>query len=158
MIKRVKPYVRVSRMRRYRMVDMCKGKKNNDFNALMMSLMWDCTWYGISKIHSQHHRILPRTSLDLHLTYHPSIYPCCLALDLSLFFFFSLFFFIFLSFLFFLFSSSFSYSLSLSLSLSLSFIMCTHTQIYIYIFLPHIFIFSSEAFCPSFFYKYQSEF
>jgi hypothetical protein len=29
MIMRVKPYVRVSRMRRFIMVDMCKGKKNN---------------------------------------------------------------------------------------------------------------------------------
>jgi hypothetical protein len=27
MIMRVKPYVRVSRMRRFRMVDMCKGEK-----------------------------------------------------------------------------------------------------------------------------------
>jgi hypothetical protein len=27
MIMRVKPYVRVSRMRRFRMVDMCKEKK-----------------------------------------------------------------------------------------------------------------------------------
>jgi hypothetical protein len=27
MIMRVKPYVRVSRMRRFRMVEMCKGKK-----------------------------------------------------------------------------------------------------------------------------------
>jgi hypothetical protein len=43
MIMRVKPYVRVSRMRRFRMVDMCKGKKNNDFKALMMSSMSDCT-------------------------------------------------------------------------------------------------------------------
>jgi hypothetical protein len=59
MIMRVKPYVRVSRMRRFRMVDMCKGKKNNDFKALMMPSVSDCTWYGISKIRSQHHRILP---------------------------------------------------------------------------------------------------
>jgi hypothetical protein len=43
MIMRVKPYVRVSRMRRFRMVDMCKGKENNDFKALMMSSMSDCT-------------------------------------------------------------------------------------------------------------------
>jgi hypothetical protein len=68
MIMRVKP--RVSRMRRFRMVYMCKRKKNNDFKALMMSSMSDCTWYGISKIRSQHHRILPCTSLDLHFTYH----------------------------------------------------------------------------------------
>jgi hypothetical protein len=47
MIMRVKLYVRVSRMRRFGMVDMCKGKKNNDFKALMMSSMSDCTWYGI---------------------------------------------------------------------------------------------------------------
>jgi hypothetical protein len=70
MIMRVKPCVRVQRMRRFRMVDMCKGKKSNDFNTLMMSSMLDSTWYGISKIRSQHHRILPRTSLNLHLTYH----------------------------------------------------------------------------------------
>jgi hypothetical protein len=52
MIMRVKPYARVSRMRIFRMVNMCKGKRNNDFKALLMSSMSDCTWYGISKIHS----------------------------------------------------------------------------------------------------------
>jgi hypothetical protein len=92
------------------------------------------------KIRSQHHRILPRTSLDLHLTYHPSLYPSCIALD-------------FLSFIF-LFSLSFLYSLSLSLSLSL-FLLCGHTLIYSFL---HIFIFYSEAFRPSFCYEYQSEF
>jgi hypothetical protein len=74
------------------------------------------------KIRSQHHRILPRTSLDLHLTYHPSLYPSCIALD-------------FLSFIF-LFSLSFLYSLSLSLSFSF-FIMWAHTHIF---FPPHLYL------------------
>jgi hypothetical protein len=125
-------------MRRFRMVDMCKGKNNNDFKALMMSSMSDCTLYGILKVRSQHHRILPRTSLDLLLTYRPSLYPSCLALDLSFFFFFL--------------SLRFIFLLFLSL-----FFLCVHTHIHIYIFFPHIFIFSSEAFNPSFFYEYQSE-
>jgi hypothetical protein len=66
--------VRVSKMRRFRMVDMWQGKNNNDFRTLMMSLMSDHTWYAKSKIRCQHHPILPCTTLDLHLTYHPSLY------------------------------------------------------------------------------------
>jgi hypothetical protein len=39
-----KPYVGISRMRRYRMVDMCKGKRKYDYEAPMMSSLSDCTW------------------------------------------------------------------------------------------------------------------
>jgi hypothetical protein len=39
-----KPYVGISRMRRYRMVDMCKGKRKYDYEAPTMSLLLDCTW------------------------------------------------------------------------------------------------------------------
>jgi hypothetical protein len=39
-----KPYVGISRMRRYRMVDICKGKRKFDYEAPMLSLLSDCTW------------------------------------------------------------------------------------------------------------------
>jgi hypothetical protein len=38
-----KPYVGISKIRRYRMVDMCKGKKY-DCEAPMTSSLSDCTW------------------------------------------------------------------------------------------------------------------
>jgi hypothetical protein len=54
MIIRNKPYVGISRMRRrymlkkrmrrYRMVDMCKGKRKYDYETPMMSPLSDCTW------------------------------------------------------------------------------------------------------------------
>jgi hypothetical protein len=44
MIMRIKPYVGISRMRRYRMVDMCKGKRKYYYEALMTSSLSDCTW------------------------------------------------------------------------------------------------------------------
>jgi hypothetical protein len=44
MIMRVKPYVGKSRIRKYRMVDMCKGKRKYDYEVPMMSSLSDCTW------------------------------------------------------------------------------------------------------------------
>jgi hypothetical protein len=44
MIMRINPYVGISRMRRYRMVDMCKGKRKYDYEALMTSSLSNCTW------------------------------------------------------------------------------------------------------------------
>jgi hypothetical protein len=44
MIMRIKPYVGISRMRRYRMVDMGKGKRKYDYEAPMTSSLSDCTW------------------------------------------------------------------------------------------------------------------
>jgi hypothetical protein len=44
MIMRINPYVGISRMRRYRMVDMFKGKRKYDYEALMTSSLPDCTW------------------------------------------------------------------------------------------------------------------
>jgi hypothetical protein len=44
MIMRIKPYVGILRMRRYRMVDMCKGKRKYDYEAPTTSLLSDCTW------------------------------------------------------------------------------------------------------------------
>jgi hypothetical protein len=44
MIMRIKPYVGISRIRRYRMVDMCKGKRKYDYEAPMTSSLSDCTW------------------------------------------------------------------------------------------------------------------
>jgi hypothetical protein len=44
MIMRINPYVGISRMRRYRMVDMCKGKRKYDYEELMTSSLSDCTW------------------------------------------------------------------------------------------------------------------
>jgi hypothetical protein len=43
-IMRINPYVRISRMRRFRMVDMCKGKRKCDYEAPMTSSLSDCTW------------------------------------------------------------------------------------------------------------------
>jgi hypothetical protein len=39
-----KPYVGISRIRRYRMVDMCKGKRKYDYEAPTTSSLSDCTW------------------------------------------------------------------------------------------------------------------
>jgi hypothetical protein len=44
MIMRINPYVGISRMRRFRMVDMCKGKRKYDYEASMTSSLSDCTW------------------------------------------------------------------------------------------------------------------
>jgi hypothetical protein len=44
MIMRIKPYVGISRIRRYRMVDMCKGKRKYDYETPMTSSLSDCTW------------------------------------------------------------------------------------------------------------------
>jgi hypothetical protein len=44
MIMRNNPYVGISRMRRFRMVDMCKGKRKYDYEALMTSSLSGCTW------------------------------------------------------------------------------------------------------------------
>jgi hypothetical protein len=41
---RIKPYVGISRTRRFRMVDMCKGKRKYDYEALMTSSLSNCTW------------------------------------------------------------------------------------------------------------------
>jgi hypothetical protein len=43
-IMRINPYVGISRMRRFRMVDMCKGKRKYDYEAPMTSSLSDCTW------------------------------------------------------------------------------------------------------------------
>jgi hypothetical protein len=42
-IMRIYPYVGISRMRRFRMVDMCKGKIKYDYEAPMTSSLSDCT-------------------------------------------------------------------------------------------------------------------
>jgi hypothetical protein len=44
MIITINPYVRISRMRRFRMVDMCKGKRKYDYEAPTTSSLSDCTW------------------------------------------------------------------------------------------------------------------
>jgi hypothetical protein len=44
MIMRIKPYVGISWMRIFRMVDMCKGKRKYHYEAPMMSSLSDCTW------------------------------------------------------------------------------------------------------------------
>jgi hypothetical protein len=41
---RINPYVGISRMRRFRMVDMCKGKRKYDYEAPMTSSLLDSTW------------------------------------------------------------------------------------------------------------------
>jgi hypothetical protein len=40
----INPYVGISRMRRFRMVDMCKGKRKYVYEAPMTSSLSDCTW------------------------------------------------------------------------------------------------------------------
>jgi hypothetical protein len=44
MTMRINPYVGISRMRRFRMVDMCKVKRKYDYEAPMTSSLSDCTW------------------------------------------------------------------------------------------------------------------
>jgi hypothetical protein len=44
MIMRFKPYVGISRIKRYRMLNMCKGKRKYDYKAPMTSSLSDCTW------------------------------------------------------------------------------------------------------------------
>jgi hypothetical protein len=44
MTMRINPYVGTSRMRRIRMVDMCKGKREYDYEAPMTSSLSDCKW------------------------------------------------------------------------------------------------------------------
>jgi hypothetical protein len=44
MIMRINAYVGISRMRRFRMVDVCKGKRKYDYEAPMTSSLSDCTW------------------------------------------------------------------------------------------------------------------
>jgi hypothetical protein len=64
MIMRINPYVGISRMRRYRMVDMCKDKRKYDYEAPMTSSLSDCTWLEKSKSFiSQQRDILPCTLL-----------------------------------------------------------------------------------------------
>jgi hypothetical protein len=44
MMMRINPYVGILKMRRYSMVDMCKGKRKYDYEAPMTSSLSDCTW------------------------------------------------------------------------------------------------------------------
>jgi hypothetical protein len=44
MITRINPHVGTSKMRRFRMVDMCKGIRKYDYEAPMTSSLSDCTW------------------------------------------------------------------------------------------------------------------
>jgi hypothetical protein len=44
MIMRINPYVGISRVRRFTMVDMFKGKRKYDHEAPMTSSLSDCTW------------------------------------------------------------------------------------------------------------------
>jgi hypothetical protein len=44
MFMRINPYVGISRMRRFGVVDMCKGKRKYDYEAPMTSSLSDCTW------------------------------------------------------------------------------------------------------------------
>jgi hypothetical protein len=39
-----KLYLGISRIRRYTMVDMCKGKRKYHYEALITSSLSDCTW------------------------------------------------------------------------------------------------------------------
>jgi hypothetical protein len=41
---RINPYVGISRMRRFRIVDVCKGKRKYDYEAPMMSSLSDWIW------------------------------------------------------------------------------------------------------------------
>jgi hypothetical protein len=123
MIMRINPYVGIARMRRYRIVDMCKGKRKHDYEAPMTSSLSDCTWLEKSwKFH-------------LSTTWHPSLHFIFLLLDSSL------------SYL-----SCHSSSLSFfSFFQSLSFILSyTYIFLYFYIFLSffsiHIFFLLT---CPS---------
>jgi hypothetical protein len=62
MIMRINPYVGISRMRRYRMVYMCKGKRKYDYEAPMTSSLSDCTW------------LEKESKFFLSTTWHPSLH------------------------------------------------------------------------------------
>jgi hypothetical protein len=44
MIMRINTYEGISRMKRFRMVDMWKGKRKYDYEAPLTSSLLDCTW------------------------------------------------------------------------------------------------------------------
>jgi hypothetical protein len=64
--------VGISRIWRYRMVDMCKGKIKYDYEAPMMSSLLDCTW------------LEKEWKFHLSTTWHPSLHFIFLSLDSSL--------------------------------------------------------------------------
>jgi hypothetical protein len=72
MIMRINPYVGISKMGRYRMVDMCKGKRKYDYEATMTSSLSDCTW------------LEKEWKFRLSTTWHPSLNFIFISLDSSL--------------------------------------------------------------------------
>jgi hypothetical protein len=70
---RINPYVGISRMIRFRMVDMCKGKRKYDNEAPTTSSLSDCTWLEKSESFvSQQRDILPCTFIFSFHLIHPS--------------------------------------------------------------------------------------
>jgi hypothetical protein len=122
-----KPYVGISRIRRYRIVLMCKGKRKYDYEAPMTSSLSDCTWLKKeSKFHlsTMWHPFLHFIFLSLdsslsYLSYHSSFFLFLfqsLSFIFSYTYFFFTFLFFFLSFPYTYFSFYFSLSWHLYLS------------------------------------------
>jgi hypothetical protein len=62
MIMRINPFVGISRMRRFRMVDMCKGKRKLWQRGTDASSLSDCTW------------LEKEWKFRLSTTWHPSLH------------------------------------------------------------------------------------
>jgi hypothetical protein len=84
-----KPYVGISRIRRYRMVDMCKGKRKYDYEAPMTSSLSDCTWLERVEVSSLNN---VTSFLALYFFFH-LIHPSHIFLATPLLSFSSIFFF-----------------------------------------------------------------
>jgi hypothetical protein len=124
MIMRINLYVGISRMRRFRMVDMCKGKRKYDYEAPMTSSLSNCTW------------LEKEWKFRLLTTWHPSLHFFSFTWFIPLISFFPLLF----SFLFFSFFQSL-YFILLYFIIFFPFFLF-HMHIFLFIF-PYLDIFFS---------------
>jgi hypothetical protein len=89
MMMRINPYVGILKMRRYSMVDMCKGKRKYDYEAPMTSsLSIAHGWKKIESFVSQQRDMLPCTLFFFHLIHPYHIFLATPLLSFSSFFFF----------------------------------------------------------------------
>jgi hypothetical protein len=124
MIMRINPYVGISRMRRFRMVDMCKGKRKLWLRGTNDVLVVGLHMVGKRVKVSSLNNVTSFLALYFFLSLDSSLsYPSFHSSFLFLFFFFHSFILIFFSFF------TFLYFLSFFLSL---FLFHTHTFLFIF--------------------------
>jgi hypothetical protein len=138
-----KPYVGISRIRRYRIVDMCKGKRKYDHEAPMTSSLSDCTW------------LEKEWKFRLSTTWHPSLHFILLSLDSSLSYLSC-----HSSFFLFLFSISFSHTHIFSLLFYFSFFLSfLYTYFFVYFSLSwHFYLSFQSSQLISFLHKHSLNF